>query len=156
MGSDFRRRSLAARPALLILLAHEVFLKDSEHWDTSLFVPCCKYLYLYPAASARLGVLVPHGQPGMLSRSGKRTCSATPDLGSGLRGPGGEAGASRAVRRCLFGYMGHGRPKLQAASAHEPTHLLPAPTLSWCGGGRLAKAGKREETGVGVESKGVA
>lgn len=53
------------------------------------------------------------------------------------------------LERGLLGYMGHRRPKLQAVSAHAPTHLLPAPTLSWCGGGSSTKTERREETGVG-------
>lgn len=53
------------------------------------------------------------------------------------------------LKRCLFGYMGHRCPKLQAASAQAPTRLLPASALSWCGGGRLTKTEKREEAGGG-------
>lgn len=53
------------------------------------------------------------------------------------------------LERGLLGYMGHRRPKLQAVSAHAPTHLLPAPTLSCCGGGSSTKTERREETGVG-------
>lgn len=53
-------------------------------------------------------------------------------------------------KRCLLGYMGHRRPQLQAASAQAPTHLLPAPTLSWRGGGKLTKMRREERLGLGV------
>lgn len=70
-----------------------------------------------------------------------------PDLGAELRYAERETEASRMLKRCLFGYVGHRCLKLQAASAQAPTHLLPSPTPSWGGGARLAKAEKREETG---------